>query len=63
MKVHARSCVSHKGLHQWWDDTHSKALNKYLLYVDGLNQEGGSVSRVNIGRLITSRHTSMFFKR
>lgn len=30
------------------------------------NQEGGSVSRVNIGRLITtsvtSRHTSMFFK-
>ena len=29
-------------------------------------QEGGSVSRVNIGRLITtsvtSRHTSMFFK-
>ena len=30
------------------------------------DQEGGSVSRVNIGRLITtsvtSRHTSMFFK-
>ena len=31
-----------------------------------LGQEGGGVSRVNIGRLITtsvtSRHTSMFFK-
>ena len=44
-----------------------------LLYSDEKNldeipyeQEGGSVSRVNIGRLITtsvtSRHTSMFFK-
>ena len=38
VKVHVRSCVSHKGLHQWWDDTHSKALNKYLLYVNGLNR-------------------------
>ena len=35
-------------------------------YIEGHLQEGGSVSRVNIGRLITtsvtSRHTSMFFK-
>ena len=39
-----------------------------LMYdgMEGLGQEGGGVSRVNIGRLITtsvtSRHTSMFFK-
>ena len=37
-----------------------------LSNIHGYDQEGGSVSRVNIGRLITtsvtSRHTSMFFK-
>ena len=37
-------------------------LQRFVRFV----QEGGSVSRVNIGRLITtsvtSRHTSMFFK-
>ena len=37
-------------------------VNKYISH----EQEGGGVSRVNIGRLITtsvtSRHTSMFFK-
>ena len=36
------------------------------LKAKGSFQEGGSVSRVNIGRLITtivtSRHTAMFFK-
>ena len=47
-------------------DGESLELKLILSVAQGLNQEGGGVSRVNIGRLITtsvtSRHTSMFFQ-
>ena len=44
----------------------TQELCNLRIIIFGLQQEGGGVSRVNIGRLITtsvtSRHTSMFFQ-